>query len=306
MTKPRAILIAGPTASGKSRLAIELACRLNGTVINTDSMQIYSDLRIITARPTHEDEAAVPHRLFGYQDASIQGSVARWLEGAGEALSQCESAGQLPIFVGGTGLYFRALVEGLSNIPPVPDEIRTELRRWAVGRSAEEIHARLFAVDPSTAVTLRPSDPQRNLRALEILVATGRPLSSFHSDRAGALLSPDACLAVFLAPDRDLLRDNINTRFDVMLREGAIDEVRRLKARHLDHALPAMRAHGVPALMQFLDGNISLEEAAEIGKADTRRYAKRQHTWFRHQAPWFQWITPSSGVAHVFSMLETD
>lgn len=292
MRKPRAILIAGPTASGKSRLGIDLARKFNGAVINTDSMQIYRDLRIITARPTEEEEAEAPHRLFGYQDAALAGSVARWREDANSALQACETAGLLPIFVGGTGLYFKALVDGLSDIPAVPDEVRTEVRIWAEHRAPEDIHARLAELDPETAATLRPSDPQRNLRALEIILATGRSLLSFQKDRQGAVLDKEHCIAVFLAPDRDMLRQRINDRFDHMIQNGAIDEVAVLKARKLDPALPAMRAHGVPALIRHLKGELSLGEAVEIGQADTRSYAKRQHTWFRHQAPWFEWVEP--------------
>lgn len=294
MRTPRAILIAGPTASGKSRLAINLAHRFNGVVINTDSMQIYRDLRIITARPTDDEERQVPHRLFGYQDAADSGSVARWLADAKRVLDDVEAQGLLPIFIGGTGLYFRALIEGLSDIPPVPDEVRAELREWSESVSADDIHARLRMLDPGTAATLRPSDPQRNLRALEIFIATGKSLASFHDDRRGALLRQQDCFAVFLAPDRDLLRVRINERFDQMIAEGALEEVAALKARDLDPALPAMRAHGVPALMRYLDRTMTLSDAIEIGKGDTRRYAKRQHTWFRHQAPCFEWVSPES------------
>lgn len=305
MEKPRAILIAGPTASGKSRLAINLARRFNGVVINTDSMQVYRDLRIITARPTVDEERQVPHLLFGHQDAAEPGSVARWLGEAKAALSESEARGQLPIFVGGTGLYFRALIEGLSDIPPVPDSVRTSLRQWAEGRSAQDIHARLLELDTETASQLRPSDTQRNLRALEIIIATGRPLSSFHHERQPGLFKPEDCLAVFLAPDRDLLRKSINERFDLMIESGALEEVRLLQSRALDPALPAMRAHGVPALIRYFSGEITLDEAKEIGKGDTRRYAKRQHTWFRHQAPWFSWIAPDQAEDFFLSSIRS-
>jgi tRNA dimethylallyltransferase len=206
----------------------------------------------------------------------------------------------VPIFVGGTGLYFRALVEGLSDIPPVSDAIRAELRAWAEGSAAHEIHARLQNLDPETAATLRPTDPQRNLRALEIIMATGRSLASFHKDRKGALLDAGTCVAVFLSPDRDGLRRRINDRFDQMIETGAIDEVEALRERMLDPSLPAMRAHGVPAIIESLSGRVSLADAVEIGKSDTRRYAKRQHTWFRHQAPWFRWVEPESAYDTIF------
>lgn len=300
---PRAILIAGPTASGKSSLAIDLARRFNGVVINTDSMQIYRDLQIITARPTPDEEREVPHELFGYQDAAEAGSVARWLSDAKSVLDQVEAEGRLPIFVGGTGLYFRALVEGLSDLPPVPEQIRSDLRIWAADRRPEEIHDRLRALDPETAARLHPRDPQRNLRALEIVLASGRPLASFQRERQGALLHAATCVSIFLAPDRDMLRTRINARFDAMMAMGALEEVAALKSRSLDPALPAMRAHGVPALIRYLKGDLSREEAIEIGKGDTRRYAKRQHTWFRHQAPWFEWIAPATAFTFAETLL---
>jgi tRNA dimethylallyltransferase len=304
MIKPegrRAILIAGPTASGKSALAIALAHRLGGVVLNADSMQVYRDLRIITARPTHEEETEVPHRLFGHVDAAENYSVARWLADATKTIREVEQDGHLPLLVGGTGLYFRVLLEGLSDIPAVPEAVRAELREWAADQSADEIHARLLSVDPVTAKGLRPSDPQRNLRALEVYLATGQPLSAFHAERKGALFSPEEVLALFLAPDREKLRDRIDARFDRMMDDGALDEVERLMARGLDPSLPAMRAHGVPGLIRALKGEIAMEEAVEKGKADTRAYSKRQHTWFRHQAPNFEWVRPEDAEARVSS-----
>ncbi len=295
----RALLIAGPTASGKTALALSLADQFGGAIINTDSMQVYRDLSIITARPTAEEMARAPHHLLGTVDAAENYSVARWLADAGAALRSIEAEGRFPIFVGGTGLYFRALTQGLSDIPPVPEAVRAELRDWAEGRAAEEIHARLAALDPETAATLRPSDPQRNLRALEVFTSTGRSLVSFHAERKGAVLQSDEVLSIFLAPDRDLLRARIDVRFDGMMAAGALEEVERLAARGLDPALPAMRAHGVPGLIRALRGDISFEEAIEKGKADTRAYSKRQHTWFRHQAPDFTWVKPEEAEAWV-------
>ncbi len=299
----RAILIAGPTASGKSALAMRLAASLNGVVVNADSMQVYRDLRIITARPTQAEEASVPHRLFGHVDAAQNYSVARWLADVGREISAIEAAGHLPILVGGTGLYFRALTEGLSDIPAVPEDVRAEVRAWAEGRTAAEIHARLFEVDPVTAERLRPSDPQRNVRALEVFMATGKPLSAFHDSRSGAVLDVAACVAVFLEPDRDVLRQRIDARFDAMMAMGAGEEVEALMRRGLDPALPAMRAHGVPGLIRALRGEISVEEAVAIGKTDTRRYAKRQHTWFRHQAPAFEWVGLEAAEGRVMALV---
>jgi tRNA dimethylallyltransferase len=286
----RAILIAGPTASGKSALAMRLAAALDGVIVNADSMQVYRDLRILTARPSVEEERDFPHRMFGHVDAAENYSVARWLADAGREIAAIEASGRLPILVGGTGLYFRALTEGLSDIPPVPDDVRTALRAWAEGRDPQEIHARLTKVDPETAARLRPTDPQRNLRALEVYTATGKPLSAFHASRSGMVLDIADCVAVFLEPDRDVLRQRIDARFDAMMEAGAGDEVEALMLRGLDPALPAMRAHGVPGLIRAFRNEISVEEAIAIGKADTRRYAKRQHTWFRHQAPEFEWV----------------
>jgi tRNA dimethylallyltransferase len=299
----RALLIAGPTASGKSALAIKLAASLNGVVVNADSMQVYRDLRRITARPTVEEEAMVPHRLFGHVDAAENYSVARWLADAGREIAAIEADGRLPILVGGTGLYFRALTEGLSDIPAVPDAVRAEVRAWAEGRTAADIHARLEAVDPSTAARLRPSDPQRNLRALEVFMATGKPLSAFYDARSGAVMDAAACIAVFLEPDREALRQRIDTRFDAMMENGASEEVEALMLRKLDPALPAMRAHGVPGLIRALRNEISMEEAVAIGKADTRRYAKRQHTWFRHQAPAFEWVRVEEAEERLLSLV---
>ena len=286
----RAILIAGPTASGKSALAMRLAAALDGVIVNADSMQVYRDLRILTARPSVEEERDFPHRMFGHVDAAENYSVARWLADAGREIARIEAEGRLPILVGGTGLYFRALTEGLSDIPPVPDDVRTALRAWAEGRDPQEIHARLAEVDPETAARLRPTDPQRNLRALEVYTATGKPLSAFHASRSGMVLDIADCVAVFLEPDREVLRQRIDARFDAMMEAGAGDEVEALMLRGLDPALPAMRAHGVPGLIRAFRNEISVEEAIAIGKADTRRYAKRQHTWFRHQAPEFEWV----------------
>ncbi len=291
-TTVSALLIAGPTASGKSALAIRLAQRLDGLVINADSMQVYADLRIITARPTPDEEAAAPHILFGHVDAAVNYSVGRWLEDAGLALEQARIQGRLPIFVGGTGLYFKALTQGLSDIPAVPDEVRAEVRHEAEGLSPPELHARLAALDPAMSERLRPTDPQRILRALEIFAATGRSLAEFQGARSRPMLDMTQCRGVFLAPDRPLLNARIDARFDAMMEQGAVEEVARLAARNLDPALPAMRAHGVPGLIAWMQGNTSRDVAVEKGKSDTRHYAKRQFTFVRHQLPDFEWMAP--------------
>jgi tRNA dimethylallyltransferase len=286
----RAVLIAGPTASGKSALALALAERLQGVVINADSMQVYRDLRVLTARPMATEEAKAPHRLYGYVDAAEDYSVGRWLADAALVLREVQAAGRVPIFTGGTGLYFKALTRGLAAIPPVPREVRQRIRSEAEGVPAGELHARLAAVDARTAARLRSTDRQRIVRALEVHAATGRGLSAWQDSPAEPVLKRGGAVAAFLQIDRAELRRRIDTRFDAMLNAGALEEVRALAARKLDQRLPAMKAHGVPWLMRHLRGEISLTEAASGAKADTRRYAKRQETWFRHQLPDWRWI----------------
>jgi len=292
----RAVLIAGPTASGKSALALRLAEQTGGTVINADSMQVYRDFRVLTARPTPEEESRAPHWLYGHVDAAEPYSVGRWLADASRVLSEVERAGRLPIFVGGTGLYFRALTWGLSAMPPVSEAVRAKIRGEAEGVAAAELHARLAARDPLTAAKLRPSDRQRVIRALEIFEATGRPLVEWQASPGKPLIEPGHAISVFLAVDRTELRTRIDARFDKMLAGGALEEVRAFAARKLDPALPAMKAHGAPWLMKQLAGEIPLETAANEAKADTRKYAKRQETWFRHQLPQFKWLAPGEAL----------
>jgi tRNA dimethylallyltransferase len=285
----RALLIAGPTASGKSAAALVLAARFGATIVNADSMQVYRDLRILTARPTLDEERLAPHRLFGAVDGAVNYSVGRWALAAGEVLAEI---GERPvIFVGGTGLYFRALTEGLSDIPPVPEAVRAEVRTKAEGRATPELHAELHAHDPETAARLNASDRQRILRALEVVAATGRPLVSFLGARAAPVLAPGEWAGFYLAPDRAELGQRIDERFGVMVARGALDEVAALAERRLDPALPVMRAHGVPHLIAHLNGEISLVEAARGAKLDTCRYAKRQLTFARHQLASFRWLT---------------
>jgi tRNA dimethylallyltransferase len=290
----RALLIAGPTASGKSALAIALARRLGGAVINADSMQVYADLRVITARPTPEEERQAPHLMFGFVDGAVNYSVGRYLEDAAKALAEVSARGLVPIFVGGTGMYFKAMLRGLSEIPRTPEDVRARVRALAEGREAPVLHALLAARDPVMAARLRPSDPQRILRALEVVEATGRSLSEFQGARAGALLAIEDCVGVFLEVERKVLAARIDARFEAMMREGAFEEVRALAARGLDPALPVMRAHGVPGLVAHLRGECTLQMAIERGQRDTRQYAKRQHTFARHQLPEFEWMRPDA------------
>ncbi len=291
----RALLIAGPTASGKSAAALELAKGFGATIVNADSMQVYADLRVLTARPTPDEEASAPHRLYGEIDGAINYSVRAWSRRAREIVTRI---GEEPvIFVGGAGLYFRALTEGLSDMPAVPDSVRAAIRAKAEGRATPDLHAELASADPATAAGLRPSDRQRILRALEVFAATGRPLASFQGARAAPALAPCEWTGLFLAPDRDALYSRIDARFDAMLEAGALDEAAALMQRRLDPALPLMRAHGVKHLIEHLRGRLSLAEASERSKLETRHYAKRQFTWARHQLAGFEWVAPEAAVA---------
>lgn len=290
----QALLIAGPTASGKSALAIACARALGGVVVNADSMQVYADLRVLTARPSPDEEAAAPHELFGHVDAAVNYSVGKWLAEVRGVLDAARAQGRLAVLAGGTGMYFKALTQGLSDIPAVPEEVRAQVRAQAQGLSPPQLHARLAACDPMTAARLRPSDPQRILRALEIFAATGRPLAAFQGARQAPILPRGAWAGLFLDAPRDWLYARIDARFRAMVDQGAVEEARALMARGLDPALPAMRAHGVPGLIDWLAGRASLEEAVARGQADTRHYAKRQMTFARHQLPDFRFVAPEA------------
>lgn len=285
MSRPDAILVAGPTASGKSQRALALAAAHGGVVINADSMQVYRELRVLSARPSPGDEAAIPHRLYGHVGAATRYSVGQWLADAAEALAEARSEGQLPVFVGGTGLYFKALTEGLAAIPPIPPEIRAGVLAAAEGEPAEALHARLAARDPETAAATRPSDRARILRGLEVIEATGRPLAEWRRGPGSApLLAADRTMRIVLDPPRPLLHERIAERADCMIHDGAIDEALALGALGLSPDLPAMKAIGVRQFLDHHAGKLTLAEAIASVKTETRRYAKRQVTWFRHQA----------------------
>jgi tRNA dimethylallyltransferase len=288
----KAVLIAGPTASGKSALAIALAQKTGGIVINADSMQVYRDLRVITARPTVDEEARVPHWLYGHVDAAVNFSAGSWVADATKVLAEARGQNRLPIFVGGSGLYFKALTRGLSAVPPIPPEMRDGVRARLERDGVEALHAELKRRDPGSAERLKPRDRTRIARALEVVEATGRSLTDWHREGLPPLLPQGSFSALFLSPDRDQLYSRIDARFGAMIKAGALEEVAALAARNLDPLLPAMKAHGVPALIRHLKGEITLDEAAAIGRADTRHYAKRQFTWFRHQLPEFAWVNP--------------
>ncbi|HYF22156.1 MAG TPA: tRNA (adenosine(37)-N6)-dimethylallyltransferase MiaA [Caulobacteraceae bacterium] len=287
----RVRLIAGPTASGKSALALRLSRDLDGVIVNADSMQLYRDLRVLTARPSPEEEAQAPHRLYGVADAADVWSVGRWLRAATEVLAEIQAQGRTAIVVGGTGLYFRALTRGLAEVPPVPPAVRTQIAALYDRLGEDAFRARLTEVDPEAAARISPGDRQRLARALEVHAATGRALSDWQAGGT-PLLSPDAYEAVVVEPSRDELYRRCDARLDAMVAAGALDEVRALVARGLDPALPAMKAVGLRELAATVRGELSLADAVEAAKRETRRYAKRQLTWFRNQTPEWPRVEP--------------
>ncbi|MDP1627017.1 tRNA (adenosine(37)-N6)-dimethylallyltransferase MiaA [Parvibaculum sp.] len=283
MSEPvgRAVLIAGPTASGKSGLALALAERLGGEIVNADSMQVYREMRVLTARPSAADEARVPHHLYGVTAAAAPLSAGRWAVLAAAKMREIAARGRVPVVVGGTGLYFRALVEGLAPIPPIPDDIRAAVRA-EVADAGPHAHALLAEADPALAAGIRPSDRQRIARGIEVARATGRPLSAWQQIPPEPLVS-GTFAKIMLMPDRAWLQARCDFRFDLMLEEGALEEAAAMAALGLDPLLPAMKALGLRPLIGHLAGEIGLEEAATAGKAETRAYAKRQETWLRTQ-----------------------
>lgn len=283
MSEPKAILIAGPTASGKSALALDLAERLGGTIVNADSMQVYSGLRVITARPSPDEEARVPHRLYGHVDPAEAYSTGQWLREVAVALAAIRAEGRVPIVVGGTGLYFKVLTEGIAAVPAIPADIRETVRERLKRDGVSALYADLTARDPVMAARLMPLDRSRIARALEVVLATGRSIGDWQGHNSEPLLPPARTARVFVTLERVKLVARIEARFAGMLQSGALDEVKALAARQLDPLLPAMKAHGVPWLIRHLAGELSLDEAAAGSIMDTRRYAKRQHTWFRGQ-----------------------
>jgi len=275
-----AVIVAGPTCSGKSALALALAERLDGCVINADAMQVYRELRVVTARPTANDVARAPHVLYGVRPAGEPGSVAWWREAALAEMAKAADLRRVPILCGGSGMYLAGLVRGLAPIPDPGAEARAEARGLLLEVGSVRLHAMLMEHDPSTARKLRPEDSQRVARAWEVWRGTGRGLTAWQSERLPP--APWRFVAVHLDPDRAALRDAIAARFAKMLDEGALAEVEDLLALKLDPSLPAMRAHGVPELTAHLRGDITLAEAAHRVALVTGQYTKRQATWFRH------------------------
>ena len=275
-------LIAGPTASGKSRLALEMAERTGAVIINADSQQLYADLRVLSARPSIEDEARAEHRLYGVADATESWSVGRWTRAVIPLLDELAAEGRPALLVGGTGLYFNALTRGLADIPAVPDAVRDAVQADYDLEGEAAFRRRLAEADPLTAAAITPGDRQRLIRALAVAQATGRSLSDWKADTR-PLLAPGSYDALVVEPPRDRLYANCNARVSLMIRQGAVDEVRAMLARNLAPALPAMKAVGVPELAAHLSGAATLDQAVAAIRLSTRHYAKRQLTWFRNQ-----------------------
>ena len=305
MRRPHIILIAGPTASGKSALALALGEKHGGVIINADSMQVYRDLRIVTARPTPTEEGRTPHRLYGHVDAAENYSVGRWCDEAAAALAEAGQGGDTAIVVGGTGLYFSALTQGLAKMPPIPARIRDDVRGRLSSEGIASLHAELALRDPKAAARLKPNDRARITRALEVILATGRSILDWQATNAPAPVALADVAKIFLMPEREELARRIDARFDAMMAAGALDEVRALAARRLNPSLPAMKAHGVPWLTRHLEGEVSLAEAVEHAKLETRQYTKRQATWFRNRLPEFAWIAPRDAEAAVDAQIQT-
>ncbi len=279
-------LIAGPTASGKSALAVALAKSLCGTgtgalVVNADASQVYADLRILSARPTDDEMEGVPHRLFGHIDAAEAHNAARWSDEARGVIAEARITGQVPVLVGGTGLYLRTLLYGIAPVPEIDPAIRAAVRALPV----PEAHAELAKADPDAAARLAPADATRVARALEVVRSTGRTLGQWQQQREGGIADDIALTPLILLPPRDWLRDRCDRRLARMFDQGAVEEAETLLARRLDPDLSAMRAIGVPQIASHLRGEIDRKEALERAQAATRQYAKRQFTWFRHQPP---------------------
>jgi tRNA dimethylallyltransferase len=274
------IVIAGPTASGKSAAALAVAEAFSGTVINADSMQVYRELPVLTAQPSPAETGRAPHRLYGVLPAAERCTAGRWREMALAEIEAAHGAGRLPIVVGGTGLYLKALMEGLAAVPPVPPEIRAETaaRHESLGTAA--FHAELARLDPAMAARLAPGDTQRVRRAYEVVIATGRSIAAFHQDMEPA---PYRFVPLLLMPPRDILYQACDRRCQAMVDAGALDEARALIAQGLDPALPAMKAVGVRELARHLSGELEFAAALDLFQRATRQYAKRQYTWFRYQ-----------------------
>ena len=277
------LIVAGPTASGKSALALSIATEFDGDIINADSMQVYRELRVLTARPAPEDEARVAHRLYGVLSVSQSCSAGRWRDMALAEIESAHAAGRLPVVCGGTGLYLKALTQGLSPMPAIPDDVRENTRARLAAEGAEALHRELLARDPATAARLEAADAQRIARALEVLEATGRPLSEWQQTSAEGPPADLRFSTILLTPPRELLYANCDRRLEAMVAEGALEELRQLLAMGLGPELPATKAVGVKEFTEYLAGSVDFDDALAAAQQATRNYAKRQMTWFRHQ-----------------------
>ncbi|OCP01690.1 MULTISPECIES: tRNA (adenosine(37)-N6)-dimethylallyltransferase MiaA [unclassified Ensifer] len=295
-TESDAILITGPTASGKSALAVELARRHGGVVINADSMQVYDTLRLLTARPDEADMGGIEHCLYGHVPAASAYSTGAWAREAQALVARLRGEGRLPVFVGGTGLYFKALTGGLSDMPEIPAAIRERLRERLKAEGPEILHRELAAKDPETAATLKAGDGQRIVRALEVVEATDKPIRFFQQQSGPVIVDPDRAQKFVVQPERKVLHERINRRFEAMLSGGAIDEVRALLALDLPPEMPVMKAIGVSQIAALLKGEIDEADVIETSSAATRQYAKRQMTWFRNQLD-DSWLRIESAAA---------
>ncbi|MEY9163013.1 tRNA dimethylallyltransferase [Sinorhizobium fredii] len=278
-----AILITGPTASGKSALAVALAKRHGGVVVNADSMQVYDTLKVLTARPDETEMGGIEHFLYGHVPAGRLYSTGAWLRDAEALNAKLRGEGRLPVFVGGTGLYFKALTGGLSDMPEIPAKIREGLRERLKLEGAAALHAELERRDPQTAEQLRPGDGQRIVRALEVVEATGKPIRLYQQSRGPVIVDPTRAQKIVVLPDRTLLHSRIDRRFEMMLASGAVEEVRALLGLKLPPDMPVMKAIGVQQIAAMLKGKMNEAEVIATGAAATRQYAKRQMTWFRNQ-----------------------
>jgi tRNA dimethylallyltransferase len=280
-SKPPLILIAGPTASGKSALALALAQQIGGVIVNADSAQGYRDLSVLSAGPTEEERRRAEHRLYGFQDGALPCSAAEWAALARADIADVHASGRTPILVGGTGLYLRTLLDGIAPVPAIDPEVRARVRRSTV----EENRARLETLDPDSAARLAPADSARIARALEVILSTGRTLGEWQRQREGGIAQQVALSPLILLPPRKWLYARCDERFAHMIEQGAVSEVEALLARNLNPNLPVMRAIGLRELAAYLRGESTLDEAVAAGQQATRRYAKRQYTWFAHQPP---------------------
>jgi tRNA dimethylallyltransferase len=282
--RPPLILIAGPTASGKSALALQLAQQNGGVIVNADSAQIYSDLPVLSAGPTPEERSRAEHRLYGERDGAVPCSAAEWADLARTAIAEVHASGRVPILVGGTGLYLRTLLDGIAPVPPIDPKVRRRVREASVG----ENRSKLETLDPEAAARLKPADAARMARALEVMLSTGRSLAEWQRERSGGIATEVDLRALILLPPRDWLYARCDERFEAMMDDGAVEEVAALLARHLNPDLHVMRAIGVREIAAMLRREMSRDEALAAGQQATRRYAKRQYTWFAHQ-PAAEW-----------------